>query len=147
MNLVNKENVNFNLETNTKEETLKKLAEMAFKLGKVSDEETFFKALCAREEESTTGFGNGIAIPHARHACVKEAGILFVRCTNDIEWEALDGEPVNACVCLIAPDDQNDFHLKTLSKFARKLIHEDFVDLLKHSSEDDVIKAINEVIA
>lgn len=147
MNLVTKENVNFNLNTTTKEETLKELASMAFKLGKVSDSDTFFKALCERETESTTGFGNGIAIPHARHTCVKEAGILFVRCSNDIEWESLDGDPVNVCVCLIAPDDQNDFHLKTLSKFARKLMHEDFVDVLKNASEEDVLKSINEVIA
>lgn len=146
MELINENDVVFDLNVATQKETLRVLAEMAYKNGNVDDGETFYQELCKREEESTTGFGNGIAIPHARHACVKKAGILFVRCAQDIEWNSIDGEPVQACVCLIAPDDKNDFHLKTLSKFARRLIHEEFVDLLKNADKETVLAEINEII-
>lgn len=147
MNMVNENNIVFGLEVTTQKEMLKTLAEMAFEAGKVDSAETFFHELCKREEESTTGFGNGIAIPHARHTCVKEAGILFVRSSHDLDWNSIDGEPVQACVCLIAPDDSNDFHLKTLSKFARRLMHEEFVEVLRHADKETVLNEINEIIA
>lgn len=135
-----------NMKANTKEEALRELAELAFAREKVESAEIFFEELCKREQESTTGFGNNVAIPHARHSSVKEAGVLFARGEQAIEWDAMDGEPVNVCICLIAPDDQNDFHLKTLAKISRRLIHEDFIDLLKNGSEADVLAEINRVM-
>ena len=131
MSLVNKEDVVLELEGTTQKEILHNLALKAYELNRVDNAETFFEQLCLREKETTTGFGNGIAIPHARHKCVKQAGIIIARCQNGIEWNALDGQPVKTCICLIAPDDKNDFHLAMLSKLARKLIYEDFVDMLK----------------
>lgn len=147
MNLITDQDVVFDLAVTTQKEALKALAEMAYQRGKVSDPKVFYRELCKREEESTTGFGNGIAIPHARHTCVKEAGILFVRSRCKLEWNSIDGEPVEACVCLIAPDDKNDFHLKTLSKFARKLMYEEFVEVLKTADKEILLKEVNEVIA
>ena len=141
-----RENIDLNFSTSTKEETLNNIAQMAFDLGRVTDKETFFEALCDREKESTTGFGNGIAIPHARHNCVKNAGIIFIRCKKEIEWDSLDGEPVKVCLCLLAPDDKNDLHLKMLSKLARKLMYDDFIEILKYSPKEDVVKIINEII-
>lgn len=87
-----------------------------------------------------------MAIPHARHSVVQEAGILVARCKNNLEWNSMDGEPVKVCICLIAPDDQNDFHLKTLAKISRRMIHDDFIDTLKNASEADVLAEINKVI-
>lgn len=147
MNQLTKDDTNFNLKANTKEEALRVLADMAFARGKVSDADIFFEELCKREAESTTGFGNHVAIPHARHQVVKEAGVLFARCQNDLEWQAMDGEPVNVCICLIAPDDQNDFHLKTLAKLARQMVHDDFIDTLKNGQKEQVLEIINKVIA
>lgn len=146
MEKLTEKDLNFNLKADTQKEALHALAEQAFERGKVADVEIFYQELCNREKESTTGFGNGVAIPHARHSIVKEAGILVARCQNDLEWNSLDGDPVNVCICLIAPDDQNDFHLKTLAKLSRRMIHEDFIDTLKNASEADVLAEINRVI-
>lgn len=147
MNLINEHDIIFNLDVTDQKEMLLTLANMAFERGKVDCAETFYHELCKREEEGTTGFGNGIAIPHARHSCVKKAGILFVRSANHLNWNAIDEQPVQACVCLIAPDDANDFHLKTLSKFARRLMHEEFVELLKYADKSAVLKEINKIIS
>lgn len=146
MSFITKEDIIFDLDVTTQKEALKKLASIAYERGKVSDENTFYEELCKREEACTTGFGNGIAIPHARHACVKEAGILFVRNQKDLDWKSIDDQPVQACVCLLAPDNSDDFHLRTLSKLARKLMHEEFIDVLKHADKDVVLKEILKAI-
>ena len=88
MNLITEQHIIFDMEGSTQKEILHALAEIAFREGKVSDTDTFFQELCKREQECTTGFGKGIAIPHARHACIKEAGILFVRMKHKIEWKS-----------------------------------------------------------
>lgn len=146
MKKVSEQDVLFDVEAKDQKAMLRVLADMAYEHGNVDSADNFFRELCKREEESTTGFGNGIAIPHARHTCVKEAGILFVRSATELDWNAIDEQPVKACVCLIAPDDSNDFHLKTLSKFARRLIHEEFVEMLKVADKETVINEINEII-
>lgn len=146
MEKLTEKDLNFDLKADTQKEALHALAEQAFERGKIADTEIFYQELCNREKESTTGFGNGVAIPHARHSVVQEAGILVARCKNNLEWNSMDGEPVNVCICLIAPDDQNDFHLKTLAKISRRMIHDDFIDTLKNASEADVLTEINKVI-
>ena len=147
MKLVNEQDVLLNVEGTTQKEVLRALANRAFELGRVDDADTFFEQLCLREEESTTGFGNGIAIPHARHKCVKNAGIIIARLTNEVEWNSIDGDPVTTCICLIAPDDKNDFHLKMLSKLARKLIYEDFVNMLKTSEVENLLDEVNNALS
>ena len=146
MEKLTEKDLNFDLKADTQKEALHALAEQAFERGKIADTEIFYQELCNREKESTTGFGNGVAIPHARHSVVQEAGILVARCKINLEWNSMDGEPVNVCICLIAPDDQNDFHLKTLAKISRRMIHDDFIDTLKNASEADVLAEINKVI-
>ena len=83
----------------------------------------------------------------ARHACIKEAGILFVRMKHKIEWKSIDEKPVEAAVCLLAPDDKNDFHLKALSKLARRLMHEDFVDILKTAEKQQILSEIIDTVS
>lgn len=147
MRLITEQDIVFDMEGSTQKDILRKLAEMAFHEGKVSDAEVFFQELCKREEEGTTGFGKGIAIPHARHACVREAGILFIRTKNTIEWRSIDDEPVVAAVCLLAPDDKHDFHLRALSKLARRLMHDEFVEILKTSDKQHVLKEITDTVS
>ena len=147
MSLITEQHIVFALEGSTQKEILHALAEIAFREGKVSDADTFFQELCKREQECTTGFGKGIAIPHARHACVKEAGILFVRMQHRIEWQSIDQEPVEAAVCLLAPDDKNDFHLRALSKLARRLMHDDFVEILKTAEKEQILMEILDTVS
>ena len=139
MNLITEQHIILDMEGNTQKEILHALAEI--------DADTFFQELCKREQECTTGFGKGIAIPHARHACIKEAGILFVRMKHKIEWKSIDEKPVEAAVCLLAPDDKHDFHLKALSKLARRLMHEDFVDILKTAEKQQILSEIIDTVS
>ncbi|MFB6468198.1 fructose PTS transporter subunit IIA [Cytobacillus sp. Hz8] len=146
MGLITKNDIYLNLEVNTQKETLYELARIAFEHGKVDDIDTFYEQLCLREEESTTGFGRGIAIPHARHKCVKEGGVIVARLDHGVEWKSMDESLVEVCICLIAPDDENDLHLKMLSKLARKLIYNDFTDMLKNADESTIFSEINRVL-
>lgn len=146
MMLITKNNINLNLEVNTQKEALHELAKIAFVNDKVDDIETFYKQLCLREEESTTGFGKGIAIPHARHKCVKEAGVIVARLDRGVEWKSMDGNLVEICICLLAPNDKNDLHLIMLSKIARKMIYDDFINMLKNADEATLLSEINRVL-
>lgn len=146
MSLITTDSIILDLEADSQKEVLLQLANKAYALDKVENSDVFFAQLCMREQEASTGFGQGIAIPHARHKSVKEAGIVIARLQHPVEWKAMDGKPVDTCICLIAPDDTNDFHLKTLAKLARKLIYEEFITMLKTASKEEVVAKINEII-
>ncbi len=146
MSLISIEDVVINLDGTSKEDILKGLAKKAFELGKVDDANTFFEQLCLREEEATTGFGNGVAIPHARHKCVIDAGIIVARFKSEVDWNSMDKAPVTMGICLIASETKNDFHLRMLAKLARKLIYPEFVNVLKTSDAETLVKEINAVL-
>lgn len=93
----------------------------------------------ARELESTTGFGNGVAIPHAKINGLQKPVVGIVTFTRPIEWESLDGNPVEIAIALIMPmNDPNKEHLMVLSKLARKLMDDAFIEDLqneRHNAE------------
>lgn len=138
--------INMNLAGSTQKEIMESLADLAFNINIINDKSELVKDYLEREEESTTGFGNGVAIPHARSNNIKSATILFGRSNSDIEWDSLDGKPVNTFISLLVPDDQADEHLKLLAKLSRKLVHKDFVEILKNGSENEVFDAINNIV-
>ena len=91
----------------------------------------------AREAESTTGFGNGVAIPHAKLAGLKQPVVGLVTFEAGVNWASLDEQPVNIAIALIMPlDDPNKTHLKVLSKFARKLMDDEFIGDLQVNRHD-----------
>ncbi|WP_088825784.1 MULTISPECIES: PTS fructose transporter subunit IIA [Listeria] len=139
--------IDLQLEGKTKNEILGKIAEVAHQTGKVSDTKLFFEDLCKREQESTTGFGGGVAIPHAKSDAVNEVGVLFFRSTEQIEWQALDGAPVFCFICLMVPANGGEEHLKLLSKLSRKLVDPDFVSALKTGEEHQILSLIRSVIS
>ncbi|WP_208422245.1 PTS sugar transporter subunit IIA [Latilactobacillus fragifolii] len=91
----------------------------------------------AREAESTTGFGNGLAIPHAKVAGLTQPIVGIVTFNTEVNWQALDETPVAIAIVLIMPlDDPNKTHLRVLSKFARKLMDDAFIHNLKQNQHD-----------
>lgn len=83
------------------------------------------KALLAREEISTTGFGDGMAIPHGSIHALNQAYVFYFRFTQPIEWEAIDDKPVSDCFMLLVPENaENDLHLRLLSSLAYHLADE-----------------------
>lgn len=139
MELFKKENANIAVEATTQEEVLEYFAQQALELGYVDNAEECFNALVAREQESTTGFGNGIAVPHARYASVKQAGILFARLNQEVEWQSIDERPVEVCICILAPETDGNLHLLMLSKLTRRLIYEEFTQFLKETDDLDML--------
>ncbi|MFH5810987.1 PTS fructose transporter subunit IIA [Companilactobacillus sp. FL22-1] len=146
MEMFNLNHLDMNLTGKNQREVLESLADMALDLKIVDNSSTLVNDYLEREKESTTGFGNGVAIPHARTDNVKSAAILFGRISNDIEWNSLDGKPVNTVISLLVPNDQSDTHLKLLAKLSRQLVHKDFVDILKTGSKQEVFEAIDKVL-
>lgn len=139
--------MNMALEGADQDSILKDLAKLAKSIGVVDDEAQLVADYHEREAESTTGFGNGVAIPHAKSNNVKTATILFGRSANEIEWQSLDGKPVNTFISLLVPANAGDVHLKLLASLSRKLVHKDFVAILKNGDQSAVLDAINQAIS
>lgn len=145
--LLTKNQIDLNINGTDQKEVLTNLANWAAKLGIVKSADQLVKDYQAREEESTTGFGNGVAIPHAKSDNIEHAAILVARGMTDIEWASLDDQPVNVWISLLVPNNQADTHLKLLAKLSRQLIHQDFIQLLKIGSNDEIYTRITNIIS
>lgn len=142
--LVTKDLINVNLKSVEKADAIKELLNCEALVNTVSDQEEVFQAVLDRESEGTTGMGDHFAIPHAKSSAVKEPAVLFGKSSNGIEWESLDGQPVNGVFLILVPADQaGDTHLKILQLLARKLMDDDFkADLLNSQSKDEIYSVI-----
>lgn len=109
------------------------------------DADELHAGFVAREGESSTGFGNGVAIPHAKVKGLAQPFVGTVTFNNPVEWDAIDGQPVDIAIGLVMPaDDPDQVHLKVLSKLARKLMDDDFIAALKGAQHDDA--GLNDVL-
>nr|WP_238157790.1 PTS sugar transporter subunit IIA [Lacticaseibacillus chiayiensis] len=106
--------------------------------------------LIAREDESSTGFGNGVAIPHAKVNGLTEPFVGVVTFNQPVAWDSLDGQPVSIAIVLVMPDQNgaDKLHLKMLSKLARKLMDDDFIKALKDAQHDgaQMTKVLDQVL-
>jgi PTS system nitrogen regulatory IIA component len=125
----------------TKTEVLRQLAGRAAAATK-ADAETIFEALSDREALGSTGLGNGIAIPHGKLAGLPGVTAVFARLDTPIDFEAVDDQPVDLLMMLLAPVGAGADHLKALARVARLLRNESTVDALRHASDADQIYAI-----
>jgi len=145
--LIDKNVIILDLVANGKIEVITSLAASALKADKISSLEGFIEDVLEREKTYSTGIGEGIAIPHAKSKYVKEAVILFGKLREKIEWDSIDGKPVEAVFLFGVPEENvNNLHLKLLSQLSRKLMDEDFVKLLKNSkTEDEILEALKDI--
>ncbi|NSL52410.1 PTS fructose transporter subunit IIABC [Calidifontibacillus erzurumensis] len=142
--LLTKETINLSLKSEKKLDVIDELVTVLDQAGKLTDKVAFKEAILNREEQSTTGIGEGIAIPHAKTKVVKQAAIAFGRSTAGIDFESLDGKPAHLFFMIAAPEGANNTHLETLSRLAVILMKEEVrKQLLKASSEDEVIDILN----
>lgn len=135
------------IEAASQEEAFQALAAAAVRLGVAADEAAIVADYQERELEATTGFGGGVAIPHAKTDNVTDATLLFARLSQPVEWHALDDAPVSTLISILAPKNGADVHLQLLAKLARRLMHEDFVTVLKTGTPDEVCDAIQQAIS
>ena len=108
--------------------------------GYVTDFEIFKEGILAREALTSTGLGDGIAMPHSKNAAVKEATVLFAKSNKGVDYESLDGQPTDLFFMIAAPEGANDTHLAALAELSQYLMKDGFADKLrKVSSPDEVI--------
>ena len=131
--LLSKDSIKLNATIKDKEETLLTMVDLMDKSGKLSDKKLYLEAVKAREEEGTTGVGNGIAIPHGRCSGVNKAGLAAMSIKGGVEYNALDGKPVDLVFLIAAPENSGNVHLEILSKLATMLMDDEFVAKLKNA--------------
>ncbi|WP_206832015.1 PTS sugar transporter subunit IIA [Alicyclobacillus fructus] len=118
-------------------EVIRRLVETAHATGHVDLVDEVIHAVEQREAEGTTGFGKGIAIPHGKSSAVRKPALLFAKLAQPVDWNSLDGKPVNMVFMILVPEGANDDHLRLLSALARKLMHDDFVEGLRAAQDEE----------
>lgn len=132
--LLDKRSIALNASPKTKNEALDMAIALMNKSGKISDLEAYTKQVYAREEEGTTGIGEGIAIPHGRGESVKAPGLAAMVIKDGVDFESLDDEPVQLLFLIAAPNTKDNVHLDVLSKLSMLLMDENFVASLKKAA-------------
>ena len=117
-----------------KNEALDQVVELMVKSGKIKDKEAYRRQVYAREEESTTGIGEGIAIPHGKCDAVERPGLAAMVVKNGVDFDALDGEPVSLIFLIAAPNTKDNVHLDVLSKLSVMLMDEEFTQSLREAA-------------
>lgn len=140
--LLKKDTIIMDLSATDKASVIDELVAKLDQAGRLNDRAAYKEAILAREAQSTTGVGEGIAIPHAKTAAVKTPAVAFGRAKNGIDYEALDGQPSNLFFMIAAPDGANEAHLETLSSLSGFLMDPAFRDVLLNArTEQDIIDA------
>ena len=135
--LLDRRSVSLTAAPKTKSEALDMAVDLMVKSEKISNREAYRKQVYLREEESTTGIGEGIAIPHGKCDAVKKPGLAAMVIKNGVEFEALDDEPVTLLFLIAAPNTEDNIHLDVLSKLSVMLMDEEFTESLRNASSVD----------
>ena len=131
IDLLDERSIMLDADVKTKQETLDTAVGLMVESGKINNKEKYLKGVYAREEEGTTGIGEGIAIPHCKSDAVSKPGLAAMVIPNGVDFDALDGEPVQLLFLIAAPDTEDNVHLDVLSKLSVLLMDEDFTANLK----------------
>ncbi len=135
--LLDKRSISLNGAPKSKEEALDQVVALMAESGKINDEEAYRKQVYAREEESTTGIGEGIAIPHGKCDAVDRPGLAAMVVKDGVDFDALDGEPVTLIFLIAAPNTEDNVHLDVLSKLSVLMMDEEFSDSLRNAKSPD----------
>lgn len=129
----------------TKSEALDQIIDLMVRSGKINDREAYRAQVYAREEESTTGIGEGIAIPHGKCDAVTKPGLAAMVIKDGVEFDSLDGRPVTLMFLIAAPNTKDNVHLDVLSKLSVLLMDENFADNLRNAaSVDEFLKIVDQ---
>ena len=142
--LLNKKVMLLDLQATTKGAAIDEMINSLVDNGVVTDFDVFKAGIMAREAQTSTGLGDGIAMPHSKNAAVKEATVLFAKSNKGVDYESLDGQPTDLFFMIAAPEGANDTHLAALAELSKYLMQDGFADRLrKVTSPDEVIAAFN----
>lgn len=148
MKIFNQEYIELDLDVSSKKDALKKIASLAKDLNITNKQTDLYNAFLKREDESSTGFEKGFAIPHARDNCINKSALFFIRFAKPIEWESVDNQKTHSCFVIMIPkDNEGKEHLETLSKVSIALMNDEFINNLNNQkSKIKVFELINEYI-
>ncbi|WP_270335755.1 PTS fructose transporter subunit IIABC [Streptococcus macedonicus] len=142
--LLRKDVMILDLKATSKEAAIDEMITSLVEHGVVTDFDAFKQGIMNREAQTSTGLGDGIAIPHCKNAAVKEATVLFAKSAAGVDYEALDGQPTYLFFMIAAPDGANDTHLAALAELSKYLLKDGFADQLRQvTSADEVIAIFN----
>ncbi len=137
IDLLNKNSICLNLKATTKKEAIDELVDLVDASGNLSDKEAYKQGIIAREEQSTTGIGEGIAIPHAKVGAVKKACLAAAVSQSGVDYESFDGSLAHLFFMIAAPDGANNTHLEVLSRLSTILMDESFRQRLMNAQTVD----------
>ena len=143
--LLSEKAIELNVKAKDKNDIINKMAELMLKTGRITDVNEYKELVFKREEEGSTGVGEGIAIPHGKGNCVTEPGLVAMVVPEGVEYNALDGKPVNLLFMIAAPDTNSNVHLDVLSRLSTMLMDADFKNkLISAKSKKEFLEIINE---
>lgn len=146
--ILSPESMIMDLQATTKEEAINEMADLEVATGVVNNKEKFVESIWAREKESTTGIGGGIAMPHARNEYINKARVLFAKSEKGVDFDSLDQQPVYLFFMITAPAGADNTHLQALAKLSSLLINPDLVEKLKAAkTADEVIDLFSQAEA
>ena len=136
--------IQFGFMAKDKKDALNKLTDMLVEEGIIGNKDEFYKALLGREELSTTGVGDGIAIPHAKASCFEKAMIIYAKSDEGVEWESFDAQPAKHIFMICAPANGADEHLKALATLSTALMNPEVKGKLDNATTKEEVKTIFE---
>ena len=143
--LLDKRSISLTGTPKTKSEALDQIIDLMVKSGKINDREAYRAQVYVREEESTTGIGEGIAIPHGKCDAVTKPGLAAMVIKDGVEFDSLDGQPVSLMFLIAAPNTKDNVHLDVLSKLSVLLMDEGFADDLRNArSVEDFLSIVDQ---
>ena len=139
--VLNKNVMLFDLQATDKESVINEMVQSLVNNGVVTDFETFKTGIMNREAQTSTGLGDGIAMPHSKNEAVKEATVLFAKSNKGVDYASLDGQPTDLFFMIAAPEGANDTHLAALAELSKYLMKPGFADKLRQASTPDQVIA------
>ena len=139
--VLNKNVMLFDLQATDKEGVINEMVQSLVDNGVVTDFETFKTGIMNREAQTSTGLGDGIAMPHSKNEAVKEATVLFAKSNKGVDYASLDGQPTDLFFMIAAPEGANDTHLAALAELSKYLMKPGFADKLRQASNPDQVIA------
>ncbi len=143
--LLSEKSIELNVKAKDKNDIIDKMTELMLKTGRITDLNEYKELVLKREEEGSTGVGEGIAIPHGKGNCVTEPGLVAMVVPEGVEYDALDGKPVNLLFMIAAPNTNSNIHLDVLSRLSTMLMDSEFKNkLISAKSKKEFLEIINE---
>ena len=139
--VLNKNVMLFDLQATDKEGVINEMVQSLVDNGVVTDFETFKAGIMNREAQTSTGLGDGIAMPHSKNEAVKEATVLFAKSNKGVDYASLDGQPTDLFFMIAAPEGANDTHLAALAELSKYLMKPGFADKLRQASTPEQVIA------